>query len=72
MGYFFRFSSLYPATYIELYVCLSIQISYLNFKADLALPKMARSAQTHQSISFIWIVSINLYVYLCMFISKVF
>ena len=58
MGYFFRLSILYPATYIEL------QISYLNFKAVLALPKTARSAQTHKSISFIWIVWSTLYIYL--------
>ena len=32
-----------------------IWISYLNFKAVLVLPKMAGSAQTHKSISFIWI-----------------
>ena len=56
MGYFFHFSSLYPAPYIELYVCYPIQISYLNFKAVLVLPKTAGSAQTHKSISFIWIV----------------
>ena len=37
---------------------------YLNFKAVLALPKTARSAQTHKSISFIWIVWSTLYVYL--------
>ena len=36
----------------------------MNFKAVLALPKMARSAQTHKSISFIWIVWSTLYVYL--------
>ena len=64
MGYFFHFSSLYPATYIELYMCLPIWISYLSFKAVLALPKMACSAQTHESISFIWIVWSTLYVYL--------
>ena len=42
-----------PAPYIEWYMCWPIQISYLNFKAVLALPKTARSAQTHKSISFI-------------------
>ena len=71
MGYFFHFSSLYPATYI-VYV-----LTYLDFilkfkkqkfgttmqfpegledtpfKTVLALPKTARSAQTHKSISFI-------------------
>ena len=38
----------------------------MNFKAVLAMPKTARSAQTHKSISFIWIVWSTLYVYLCM------
>ena len=37
----------------------------MNFKAVLALPKMACSAQTHKSISFIWIIWSTLYVYLC-------
>ena len=54
MGYFFHFLSLYPAPYIELYMCKPIQISYLNFKAVPALPKTARSARTHKNISFIW------------------
>ena len=58
MGFFFYFSSLYPAKYIELYVC------YLNFEALLVLPKTADSAQTHKSVSFIWIVWSTLYVYL--------
>ena len=40
-------------------------LAYLNFKAVLALPKTAGSAQTHKSISFIWIVWSTLYVYLC-------
>ena len=31
LGYFFHFSSLYPAKYIELRMCYPIQISYLNF-----------------------------------------
>ena len=61
MGYSFLFSSLYPAPYIELYMCW---VSYLNFQAVLALPKTARSAQTHESMSFIWIVWSTLYVYL--------
>ena len=61
MGYFFHFSSLYPAPYIGLYTYV---LAYLNFKAVLALPKMAHSAQTHKSISFIWIVWSTLYVYL--------
>jgi hypothetical protein len=45
-------------------------LAYLNFifefyfKAALALPKTAGSAQTHKSISFIWIVWSTLYVYL--------
>ena len=34
----------------------------MNFKAVLALPKTACSAQTHKSISFIWIVWSTLYV----------
>ena len=59
MGYFFHFSSLYPAPYIELYV-----LAYLNFKTVLAMPKTAHSAQTHKSMSFIWIGWITLYVYL--------
>ena len=66
MGYSFHFSSLYPAPYIELYVCYPIQISYSNFKAVLVLPNTAGSAQTHKSISFIWIVWSTLYVYLCL------
>ena len=36
----------------------------MNFKAVLALPKTAHSAQTHKSIRFIWIVWSTLYVYL--------
>ena len=36
----------------------------MNFKAVLELPKTAWSAQTHKSISFIWIVWSTLYVYL--------
>ena len=38
----------------------------MNFKAVLALPKTARSAQTYKSIRFIWIVWSTLYVYLWM------
>ena len=38
----------------------------MNFKAVLALPKMAKSAQTYKSISFIWIVWSTLYIYLCL------
>ena len=39
----------------------------MNFKAVLALPETARSAQTHKNISFIWIWIFwsTLYVYLC-------
>ena len=37
----------------------------MNFTLVLALPKMARSAQTHKSIGFIWMVWSTLYVYLC-------
>ena len=47
-------------------MCLAILISYLDFKAVLALPKTACSAQTHKSISFIRIVWSTLYVYLCL------
>ena len=64
MVFSFHFSSLYPAPYIELYVCLPIQISYLNVRAVLVLPKMAGSAQANKSMSFIWIVWSTLYVYL--------
>ena len=46
------------------YVFTLFNISYLNLKADLALPKTASSAQTHKSISFIWIILSTLYVYL--------
>ena len=42
-------------------------LAYLNFIFEvLALPKTAGSAQTHKSISFIWIVWSTLYVYLCL------
>ena len=64
MGYFFHFSSLYSATHIELYMCQPILISYLNFEAVLVPPKMARSAQTHKTISFALIVWSTLYVYI--------
>ena len=64
MGFSFHFSSLYPAPYIELYVCQPTYISYLNSRAVLVLPKTAGSAQTHKSMSFIWIVWCTLYVYL--------
>ena len=36
----------------------------MNFRAVLVLPKMVGSAQTHKSMSFIWIVWSTLYVYL--------
>ena len=55
MGYFFNFSRLYPAPYIELYMYLPIKISHLNFQAVLARRNTASSAQTYESISFIWI-----------------
>ena len=38
----------------------------MNFKAVLALPKTAPSAQTYKSITFIPIVWSTLYVYLCL------
>ena len=44
--------------------CQSIQISCLNFRPVLVLPKTAGSAQTHKSMSFILIVWSTLYVYL--------
>ena len=47
-------------------------MSYLNFKAVLALPKTANSAQTHKSISYIWIVWSTLYVYLWKQVQKEF
>ena len=48
-------------------LCVSLFIfhMYLNFKAVLVLPKTARSAKAHKSISFIWILWSTLYVYLC-------
>ena len=41
MGYFFHFSSLYPAQYIELYV-----LTYLNFKEVSSLPKPAQTRKS--------------------------
>ena len=41
-----------------------------EFKAFLALHKMACSAQPHKSISFIWFVWSTLYVYLCPILKK--
>ena len=47
-------------------MCVSLfKFHIWNFRAVLALPKTARSAETHKSISFIWIVWSTLYVYLC-------
>ena len=47
---------------------IACALAYLNFifefKAVLVLPKTASSAQTHESISSIWIVWSTLYVYL--------
>ena len=60
LNHFFHISSLY----IELCMCWPIWISYMNFRAVLAPPKTACPAQTHESISFIWIVWSTLYVYL--------
>ena len=63
MGFSFYFSSLNPAPYIELYIYVLAYLNFIfEFKAVLALPKMARSAQTNKSISFIWIVWSTLYV----------
>ena len=65
MGYIFYFWSLCSAPYIELYMCNSLfKFQNFNFKAVLALPKTAGSAQTHKSIS-----SIELFGALCMYIS---
>ena len=47
-------------------VCVLAYFNFiLNFRAVLVLPKTAGSAQTHRSMSFIWIVWSTLYVYLC-------
>ena len=46
---------------------LGYWISYLNFKAVLELPKMARTDQTNKSISFIWIVWSTLFMYISTF-----
>ena len=53
-------------------VCVSL-FEFHNWisKIVLALAKTARSAQTHKSISFIWIVWSTLYVYLCDQVKKV-
>ena len=48
--------------------CMCVRLfkfhKYLNFGAVLELPKTAGSAQTHKSISSIWIVWSTLYIYL--------
>ena len=66
-GLFLSLFKLIPChiPWIVYYMCLPILISYLNFKGVLALPKTTRFAQTHKSISFIWLVWSTLYVYLC-------
>ena len=58
------FLSLFKLIPCPIHWIVYIWISYLNFNAVLALRKLAGSAQTHQSISFIWIVWSTLYVYL--------
>ena len=69
MGYFFHFSSLYPATHIEFVYVLA----YLNFifKAFLALPKTASSAQTHKSVSSFELFG-ALYMYIAVSSTKAF
>ena len=62
MVFFFSLSSLYPATYVELYVCLPIQISHLNFKVVLALPKTAQPTLTNKSTSVIYSVLYDQYL----------
>ena len=62
MGFSFHFSSLYHAPYIELYVCLPIQISHLNFKVVLALPKTAQPTLTNKSTSVIYSVLYDQYL----------
>ena len=47
MGYCFHFSSLYPAKYMVVYVLAYLNLIF-NFKAALALPITARSAQTQK------------------------
>ena len=67
---------LYTVAHTIDYVCSKINSSWFNpwfsfyfsslcpapFKAVLALPKMTHFAQTHRSVSFIWIVWSTLYV----------
>ena len=56
--FFFNFQA-YTLPHTLNCICVSLfKFSYFNFKAVLALPKTARSAQTHKSVSFIWIVCI--------------
>ena len=42
----------------------------MNFREVLVLPKTVGSAQTHKSMSFIWIVWSTLYVYICWFTEQ--
>ena len=64
MGFFFHFSSLYPYP-IHWIACVLAYLNFIfEFIAVLVLPKTASSAQTHKSMSFIWIVWSTLYVYL--------
>ena len=63
-------SWLFPFTfqaYILPHTLNYMRVSLFEFRiwAVLVLPKTAGSAQTHKSISFIWIVWSTLYVYLC-------
>ena len=66
-SYFFTWNSNQRSTRDKKYSRILIEISVkktlcVNFKAVLALPKTVRSAQTHKSINFIWIVCSTLYV----------
>ena len=64
MGYSLYFSSLYTAPFTELYMCWPIWISYLIFRAVLALPKTARSAQTHKiKVSFELFGTLYMYIF---------
>ena len=60
MGFSFHFFKLTSCP-IHWIVCV---LAYLNFRAVLVLPKTTGSAQTHKSMSFIWIVWSTLYEYL--------
>ena len=59
----------------NIYPVLEESMAYLNlifeFQTVLELSKSARSAQTHKSISFIWIVWNTLYVYLWLAWEKI-